>query len=80
MKNNVEKIEELSATPEELIKEYWRIVEKCEDKVAVEYGNDLDVIEYGSGFPVRKDLKDMRESRRSRIRTTRKYNLNEMSR
>ena len=28
----------------------------------MEYGNDLDVIEYGSGFPVRKDLKDMRES------------------
>ena len=62
VKNNGKKIEELSATPEELIKEYWRIVEKCEDKVAVEYGNDLDVIEYGSGFPVRKDLKDMRES------------------
>ena len=62
VKNSGDNIEKLSATPEELIKEYWRIVEKCEDKVAVEYGNDLDVIEYGSGFPVRKDLKEMRES------------------
>jgi hypothetical protein len=42
---------------EELVREYWRIVETCADKVFVEYGNDLDTLQYGSGFAVSEQLK-----------------------
>ena len=67
----------ITATPEELIKEYWRIVEKCEDKVSVEYGNDLDVIDYGSGFPVRKDLHDIRLSYQQSIPSSKQARFEE---
>jgi len=36
---------------EEIEKEYWRIIETCEDYVQVDYGSDLDVLKHRSGFP-----------------------------
>jgi len=38
-------------TPENLEKDYWRIVERGEQSVIVEYGNDIDSSSFGSGFP-----------------------------
>lgn len=38
-------------TPENLEREYWDIVELSQE-VAVEYGNDIDTFEFGSGFPL----------------------------
>lgn len=38
-------------TPESLEREYWDIVELSRE-VAVEYGNDVDTHEFGSGFPL----------------------------
>lgn len=38
-------------TPENVVHEYWDIVELAHE-VAVEYGNDIDTFEYGSGFPL----------------------------
>jgi len=37
--------------PESLEREYWDIVELSRE-VAVEYGNDIDTYEFGSGFPL----------------------------
>eukprot|EP00945_MAST-04E_sp_MAST-4E-sp1_P006087 g6087.t1 len=34
-------------TNEDLVREYWRIVETQADKLGVEYGNDLDTHQYG---------------------------------
>ncbi|KAJ8599303.1 hypothetical protein CTAYLR_008838 [Chrysophaeum taylorii] len=31
--------------------EYWRLVDGCAEPCTVEYGNDVDTEEYGSGFP-----------------------------
>ena len=45
-------------TPEGLIKEYWRVVETQRGKAEVEYGNDLDTLKYGSGFPVAPHLQE----------------------
>ena len=42
-------------TPENLEQDYWNIVEKRDkdnEYVAVEYGNDVDTTECGSGFPL----------------------------
>ena len=36
---------------EDLERDYWRIIEAQEEEVDVEYGNDLDTMTYGSGFP-----------------------------
>lgn len=36
---------------DELERLYWRIVENAESRVEVDYGNDLSVVQYGSGFP-----------------------------
>ncbi len=38
-------------TTADLERDYWRVVEAQEEGVAVEYGNDLDTMAYGSGFP-----------------------------
>ena len=38
-------------TPENLEREYWDIVELSHE-VAVEYANDIDTYEFGSGFPL----------------------------
>ena len=38
-------------TPENLEKDYWRIVERGEQSVIVEYGNGIDSSSFGSGFP-----------------------------
>jgi hypothetical protein len=46
-------------TNEDLVREYWRIVETQADKLGVEYGNDLDTHQYGSGFPVSDQVKQM---------------------
>jgi hypothetical protein len=35
----------------DLEKEYWRLIEAQGEDVDVEYGNDLDTMTYGSGFP-----------------------------
>jgi hypothetical protein len=35
---------------DELERLYWRIVENAESRVEVEYGNDLSVVQFGSGF------------------------------
>lgn len=35
---------------DELERLYWRAVESAESRVEVEYGNDLSVVQYGSGF------------------------------
>ena len=41
---------------QDLERDYWRIIEAAEEVVDVEYGNDLDTLTYGSGFPRAKDL------------------------
>jgi hypothetical protein len=38
-------------TPENIERDYWDIVEKSKE-VIVEYGNDVDSQEFGSGFPM----------------------------
>jgi hypothetical protein len=39
-------------TPENLERNYWDIVETRSREIAVEYGNDIDTNEFGSGFPL----------------------------
>lgn len=39
-------------TPTNLERDYWEIVETRNREVAVEYGNDVDTNEFGSGFPL----------------------------
>jgi hypothetical protein len=39
-------------TPASLEQNYWEIVEGQEQEVDVEYGNDVDTTEVGSGFPI----------------------------
>jgi len=41
----------LRITPEELELAYWNIVENHEDEHVVDYGNDVDTDQFGSGFP-----------------------------
>lgn len=41
-------------TPENLERDYWDIVETNSCSHSVEYGNDIDTIEYWSGFPLSK--------------------------
>ena len=36
---------------EKLEEEYWKLVDECAEDVTVEYGNDIDVDTYASGFP-----------------------------
>lgn len=38
--------------PENLERDYWDIVEAHAKEVAVEYGNDVDTLAFGSGFPL----------------------------
>ena len=38
-------------TPDNLERDYWDVVETHTKEVAVEYGNDVDTHDYGSGFP-----------------------------
>ncbi len=38
-------------TPEDLENSYWDTVEINNDEYIVEYGNDVDSVEFGSGFP-----------------------------
>ncbi len=37
---------------DDLERTYWKVVEQAESRVEVEYGNDLSVVQFGSGFPV----------------------------
>lgn len=39
-------------TTENLERDYWNIVETHSKEVAVEYGNDVDTNQFGSGFPL----------------------------
>lgn len=39
-------------TPPNLERDYWEIVETRNREIAVEYGNDVDTNEFGSGFPL----------------------------
>jgi histone demethylase JARID1 len=39
-------------TPANLERDYWEIVETRNHEIAVEYGNDVDTNEFGSGFPL----------------------------
>lgn len=39
-------------TPRNLERDYWEIVETRNREIAVEYGNDVDTNEFGSGFPL----------------------------
>lgn len=39
-------------TPQNLERDYWDIVETHKREVSVEYGNDVDTTEFGSGFPL----------------------------
>lgn len=39
-------------TPENLEQDYWSVVENRSREVVVEYGNDVDTHEFGSGFPL----------------------------
>jgi JmjC domain, hydroxylase len=39
-------------TPENLEQDYWEIVETRNREMGVEYGNDVDTNEFGSGFPL----------------------------
>jgi len=39
-------------TPENLEKDYWDIVETQRYDIDVDYGNDVDTSEWGSGFPI----------------------------
>ncbi len=45
----------------ELEKDYWKVVELQTEELNVEYGNDLDVEEFWSGFPREPDFKKQRE-------------------
>lgn len=38
---------------QELERDYWRLLETSEKEMIVDYGNDLDTMTYGSGFPKR---------------------------
>eukprot|EP00934_Nitzschia_sp_Nitz4_P008949 Nitzschia sp. Nitz4//scaffold188_size43225//5035//7408//NITZ4_007342-RA/size43225-snap-gene-0.35-mRNA-1//1//CDS//3329539835//8939//frame0 len=38
--------------PSNLERDYWEIVETRSREIAVEYGNDVDTSEFGSGFPL----------------------------
>lgn len=39
-------------TPNNLERDYWEIIESRTREIAVEYGNDVDTTEFGSGFPL----------------------------
>ncbi len=39
-------------TFEELSKDYWSIVETGSRQAAVDYGNDIEIANYRSGFPI----------------------------
>ncbi|KAL7536479.1 hypothetical protein ACHAXR_007190 [Thalassiosira sp. AJA248-18] len=39
-------------TPENLERDYWDIVETGRQDIDVDYGNDVDTSEFGSGFPI----------------------------
>ena len=39
-------------TPENLERDYWNIVETQRVDIDVDYGNDVDTSEFGSGFPI----------------------------
>jgi hypothetical protein len=39
-------------TPENLEKDYWDIIESHSRQMVVEYGNDVNTDEFGSGFPL----------------------------
>lgn len=39
-------------TPENLERDYWDIVETQTHDIDVDYGNDVDTSEFGSGFPI----------------------------
>jgi hypothetical protein len=39
-------------------REYWRVVEGGDLLLRVEYGNDLDVVSHGSGFPTPQNAKE----------------------
>ncbi len=39
-------------TPENLERDYWDIVETDRCEIDVDYGNDVDTSEFGSGFPM----------------------------
>lgn len=39
-------------TPDNLERDYWNVVETHTKEVAVEYGNDVDTHDFGSGFPL----------------------------
>lgn len=41
----------LSMTPDELEHHYWETVDTQKEKYTVDYGNDVDTVEFGSGFP-----------------------------
>lgn len=43
---------QLKMTPENLERDYWDIVETERYEIDVEYGNDVDTSEFGSGFPM----------------------------
>ncbi len=45
----------------ELEKDYWRVVGTQAEELYVEYGNDLDVEEFWSGFPRKPDFEKQRE-------------------
>lgn len=51
MGGNVEK-ENIIMSPENLERDYWNIVETQSNEVDVDYGNDIDTSEIGSGFPI----------------------------
>ncbi|XP_030827948.1 lysine-specific demethylase 5A isoform X2 [Strongylocentrotus purpuratus] len=40
--------------PEQIEKEFWRLVQSVEDDVLVEYGADIHTLTQGSGFPTKK--------------------------
>ena len=48
---NVQK-ESIIMSPEKLERDYWDIVETQSHEVDVDYGNDIDTSEVGSGFPL----------------------------
>ena len=43
---------EQKPTPDSLERNYWDIVENLGEKYTVDYGNDVDTDEFGSGFPL----------------------------
>ena len=44
-------VKSTSMTPYELEQQYWDTVETQKEKYTVDYGNDIDTVEFGSGFP-----------------------------